>query len=778
MGRAYAKGTQYAPDTFSVQAWIRTNSTQGGRIVGFGDLQTGNSGHHDRHLYMTNDGRVVFGVRARDGSNRTVASGASFNDNDWHMVTATMGSRAWSSTWTACASPGGQTRPRARPTWATGACRVTPSAAGPRARLGTTSPGHRRGRRLPDGPHPGHDHRPVRGERSHSGDPAAPTDAYGAAVYTDDPDLFWRLEETGGTTANDSGRSLNPGTYRSGVTLGATGMRAGTRAAQFDGVDDVIFSNAQFSNPTEFSTEAWFKTTTTSGGKIVGFGNAQQGQSSNYDRHVYMLDDGRVVFGVWTGQSNTIETSTPYNDGEWHHVVATQSGAGMRLYVDGDLQGSNPQTEAQSYDGYWRVGGDSRWGGSSDYFNGVIDDVAVYSSALSAARVSAHFGAAGGSVNQLPTAEFVSAKQDRRVTFSGTGTDIDGTIESYAWDFGDGQSSAGQNPVHVYTANGTFTVKLTVTDNRGGTGTATHTVSVSAAGLPTDSYGAAVIADGPRIYWRLGESGGTVANDSGGGHSNGEIVGSPTLGRPGAIQNPDTAAQFGGDGQYVTSSDSFVSPQVYTNEAWFRTTSTTGGKVMGFGCTYQSPSNCYDRHIYLQPDGKVVFGTYTGVSNTITTDAAYNDGQWHHVVATQSSAGLRLYLDGELAGTHSATAAEGYTGYLHVGGDNTWGSDPWFDGDIDEVAFYLTALTPQRVAAHYTAGMPQPNQPPSPTSPSRRTCSPSMSTRAVPPTPTARSPATPGTSVTEPPVRGRPRHIRTRPEAPTASSSPSPTTRA
>ncbi len=40
-GRIYANGTQYAPDTFTTQAWIKTSTTNGGRIFGFSDLQTG-----------------------------------------------------------------------------------------------------------------------------------------------------------------------------------------------------------------------------------------------------------------------------------------------------------------------------------------------------------------------------------------------------------------------------------------------------------------------------------------------------------------------------------------------------------------------------------------------------------------------------------------------------------------------------------------------------------------------------------------------------------------
>ena len=55
-------------------------------------------------------------------------------------------------------------------------------------------------------------------------------------------------------------------------------------------------------------------------------------------------------------------------------------------------------------------------------------------------------------------------------TFSSTGsTDSDGTIVSYAWTFGDGTSGTGAGPSHTYSAAGTYTVELVVTDNQGAT---------------------------------------------------------------------------------------------------------------------------------------------------------------------------------------------------------------------------------------------------------------------------------------------------------------------
>jgi PKD repeat protein len=69
--------------------------------------------------------------------------------------------------------------------------------------------------------------------------------------------------------------------------------------------------------------------------------------------------------------------------------------------------------------------------------------------------------------------------------FSSAGSnDPDGTIASYAWDFGDSSTSSSQNPNHTYAAGGTYSVTLTVTDNEGATGSVTHSVTVTAPAHP------------------------------------------------------------------------------------------------------------------------------------------------------------------------------------------------------------------------------------------------------------------------------------------------------
>ena len=65
------------------------------------------------------------------------------------------------------------------------------------------------------------------------------------------------------------------------------------------------------------------------------------------------------------------------------------------------------------------------------------------------------------------------------VEFTGTGTDDDGTVDSYAWTFDDGSTSVEQNPTHTYTEPGTYTPTLTVTDDDGATGSVSLTITVT-----------------------------------------------------------------------------------------------------------------------------------------------------------------------------------------------------------------------------------------------------------------------------------------------------------
>jgi PKD repeat protein len=58
-------------------------------------------------------------------------------------------------------------------------------------------------------------------------------------------------------------------------------------------------------------------------------------------------------------------------------------------------------------------------------------------------------------------------------------SDVDGTIVSYLWDFGDGNTAMGLTATHAYADTGTFLVTLTVTDDDGASSSTTQSVEVS-----------------------------------------------------------------------------------------------------------------------------------------------------------------------------------------------------------------------------------------------------------------------------------------------------------
>ncbi|MEV8229846.1 LamG-like jellyroll fold domain-containing protein [Streptomyces sp. NPDC079167] len=237
---------------------------------------------------------------------------------------------------------------------------------------------------------------------------ASSASPYQEKVLADGADLYWRYDEAGGAFAADASASRNGGVYVNAPSYRATPSAvAGSAALSLNGTNEYVYSDRlhRYTSPTPYSVETWFCTTSTSGGRIVGYGNnigTERGHTSGIsDKLVYLTDDGRLAFGVQSGSTRpTVTSAGSYNDGAWHHAVATQGPSGMVLYVDGEAVGTNAATGNRSYNGYWRVGGDAMsnaWPNrpTSDYFAGQVDETAVYPSALTAAQVAAHHELAG-----------------------------------------------------------------------------------------------------------------------------------------------------------------------------------------------------------------------------------------------------------------------------------------------------------------------------------------------------------------------------------------------
>ena len=203
-----------------------------------------------------------------------------------------------------------------------------------------------------------------------------------------------------------------------------------------------------------------------------------------------MQSDGKLSFGANNGSQQSLVSNGAYNDGQWHHLVATQGPTGMRLWVDTALVGSNTVSGAASYLGHWRVGGDRTWGNTlSNYIAGTLDEVAIYPRVLAEQDIRDHYAASGRAANNRPpTASFIATVDDLEVRVDGRASDDPDGPVTHAWDFGDGTVGTGPIATHVYAASGTYTVRLTVSDGPGLTAAATRTVTVVANQPPTAAF--------------------------------------------------------------------------------------------------------------------------------------------------------------------------------------------------------------------------------------------------------------------------------------------------
>jgi PKD repeat protein len=113
-----------------------------------------------------------------------------------------------------------------------------------------------------------------------------------------------------------------------------------------------------------------------------------------------------------------------------------------------------------------------------------------------------------------PVASFTSSCSGLACSFDGSGSTAPGSvITSYAWDFGDGSTGAGETTAHTYAASGTYPVTLTVTSGTGGTGSVTHDVSVSGGTTNPISFVAAASAAGSAASETVTVPSGVAAGD-------------------------------------------------------------------------------------------------------------------------------------------------------------------------------------------------------------------------------------------------------------------------
>lgn len=230
--------------------------------------------------------------------------------------------------------------------------------------------------------------------------------------------------------------------------------------------------------------------------------------------------------------------------------------------------------------------------------------------------------------------------------------------------------------------------------------------------LPT-VYEMEVTADDPAQWWRLGESGGTVAanavTDVDGTYVESGESSTVELGIEGAAPG-DTAARLGG-GQfdpgghpagYITmpKEAAVTGTTAFTIEQWWKQVNPDDGSILFRQTDGTSPA------IELECNGISLFfssGTGSSQVNFFPLGIAVDD-RLHHIVAVREASGqARVYVDGVLKGSGSVVAPVSIPARpLWV--NHTPEADPSpANMEVDELAIYHSALSAARITAHYEA---------------------------------------------------------------------------
>jgi hypothetical protein len=217
------------------------------------------------------------------------------------------------------------------------------------------------------------------------------------------------------------------------------------------------------------------------------------------------------------------------------------------------------------------------------------------------------------------------------------------------------------------------------------------------------SYSSEVLADAPIAYYRLAEASGNIQDSSGGARHGDEVHAAPTYQATGPILSDSTDKAMtihssGPDWFHIPWTAGWDIGDVGTLEIWIkRADSATTEQVIV----------TRDQSIYIGLINSRLFIAKSGVAGIAQSTTTITDTTtWHHCVVTKNAGTVKQYIDTvDVTGTvTNSTWANTVTTGISIGADA--GGTP-YNGGLDEVAVYGTALSSARVTAHYNAAFGQ-----------------------------------------------------------------------
>lgn len=276
-----------------------------------------------------------------------------------------------------------------------------------------------------------------------------------------------------------------------GAALTTDRLGRANRAYYFDGVNDYIQMPSDIWFSGDFTISGWIKVDSYKGfARFYEFGTGAPGDNVVYSPTPTgwsATNDAFVIRrNTCTAYAEESAYAGPFPYNKWVHVVTVFKGTTGSVWRDGanvtiTSAFSAPPCSVMRTACYF---GKSPWSHDA-YFHGKMDDVRIYNRALSAAEIDTLFKL---DMTCIPCDAFKAGFKDSMIScyqYQFTDTSLLATkgIASWKWEFGDGGTSTVKNPLHSYSSNGSYTVRLIISDSLGCTDTAYSTINISTTGF-------------------------------------------------------------------------------------------------------------------------------------------------------------------------------------------------------------------------------------------------------------------------------------------------------
>ena len=459
----------------------------------------------------------------------------------------------------------------------------------------------------------------------------------------------WPLDGSDGTATDAAGG--NDGSVRGTPARSVPGVYDSTAYA-FDGPDDYVeVADAAAIRPAKLTFGGWFRTDSGANEQtLVQKADARFGDEG-YAVEVQTPNSLRAHVAVESGRAAVNPWGVATHDGEWHHLACTWDGSSLVMYLDGEevARDDSQSGDVVHSDRPLYLGRGDNGYASSYPMNGGIDDVRVYSRALSPEEVGSLFEGTVTSSEPEPEPE----------------PEDDQEPEPEPEPEDDQETESEPDPA------------------------------------PTDPSS----QPPPAARWGFAETSGVTIADSAGA-ADGFVRGSPALDAEGVFSGSGIAFGDGPDDYVEVADAAALRPAELTFGGWFRTDSGANEQTLvqksdarfgdeGYAVDVQTPDSLR-AHVAVE-SGRA----------SVNPDAATHDGEWHHLACTWDGSSLVMYLDGEEVArddSQSGTVVHSDRS-LYVGrGDNGYTSYYPMNGGVDDVRVYDTALTASQIAAVVEGG--------------------------------------------------------------------------